>query len=259
MSTLTIDGARVHPAPTRTARPSLARLIRVELRKSYDTRSGMWLLIGIAVLTAAVEVILMFAASESDRTFENFFDAALLVQAVLIPVVGILLVTSEWSQRTGLVTFGLEPNRNRVIMAKVAAALTLALASLAFAFAVGAVVNVIGGNAHSWDVSFGDVGEYVILQALNVLAGLAFGMVLMNSAAAIVVFFVLPTVWSFLFHAWSALASVRSWVDFNSATSLLSDHQMTGTAWAEVAVATTIWVALPLAVGVHRLLRAELK
>ena len=37
---------------------------------------------------------------------------------ILLPVLGILLVTSEWSQRTAMVTFTLEPSRSRVIAAK---------------------------------------------------------------------------------------------------------------------------------------------
>jgi hypothetical protein len=39
--------------------------------------------------------------------------------------VGILTVSSEWSQRTGLLTFTLEPNRKRVLLAKLSATLVL--------------------------------------------------------------------------------------------------------------------------------------
>ena len=42
-------------------------------------------------------------------------------------MLGILLVTSEWGQRTGMVTFTLEPHRGKVIAAKVVAALVLGL------------------------------------------------------------------------------------------------------------------------------------
>ena len=40
-------------------------------------------------------------------------------QGFLLPVMGILLVTQEWTQRTGMVTFTLEPHRGKVIAAKV--------------------------------------------------------------------------------------------------------------------------------------------
>ena len=53
MSTMTVDPAT--PAHTidvsATPRIPLTRLVRVELRKMANTRSGKWLLIGIGVIT----------------------------------------------------------------------------------------------------------------------------------------------------------------------------------------------------------------
>ena len=63
---------------------------------------------------------------------------------VILPIVAILSVTSEWSQRTGLSTFTLVPHRGRVLAAKAAAALVVAVVSMALAFAVGAIGNVSG-------------------------------------------------------------------------------------------------------------------
>ena len=40
---------------------------------------------------------------------------------ILLPIIGILLVSSEWSQRTALITFTLVPKRMRVMSAKIAA------------------------------------------------------------------------------------------------------------------------------------------
>ena len=50
---------------------------------------------------------------------------ALATQAagIILPVLAILLVTGEWSQRTALTTFTMEPRRERVVLAKLAAAL----------------------------------------------------------------------------------------------------------------------------------------
>jgi ABC-type transport system involved in multi-copper enzyme maturation permease subunit len=78
---------------------------------------------------------------------------------ILLPVLGILSVTSEWSQRTALTTFTLVPNRFRVIGAKIAAVAVLAVASLVIAFVVGAVANLVAGGA--WDF-----GAMTVLQAL---------------------------------------------------------------------------------------------
>src|ERR1700710_2064191 len=111
-------------------RPSavpLSRVTRIELRKMFNTRSGFWLMasIGIAALLATIAVILF--APDSELTYANFGAAMGAPMAVILPMVAILSVTSEWSQRSGLTTFTLVPHRSRVIGAKVLATLTIAV------------------------------------------------------------------------------------------------------------------------------------
>ena len=72
----------------------------------------------------------------ADHTFQSVLDAGLQPAAILLPVLGILAVTSEWSQRTGLITFVLVPVRSRVLGAKLIASLLLAVAMLAMSVAV---------------------------------------------------------------------------------------------------------------------------
>ena len=258
-ATMTASEIGLASDETATRRPGLARLTRVELRKSRDTRAGLWLLILIAAATVGIELIVLFTGDKSDLTFDNFFGVALVVQAMLIPVLGILLVTSEWSQRTALVTFALVPRRSRIVVAKLGAALCLAVASTIVALGVGALMTAIGGTDSRWDLSIGGFGEYGLLNIIAVVQGVAFGMLLLNSAAAIVAYFIIPTVWTILFDNWHALAKAKDWVDLNSAMSPVGDHHMTGADWGHLAVAVTIWIVIPLALGVRRLLRAELK
>src|SRR5918993_3472802 len=108
---------------TATPRVTLARLVEVELRKLGDTRAGRWLLITIGVITLAAITIYFLTSPPSNRTFIGFTSFAATPQGFLLPVLGILLVTSEWSQRTALVSFTLEPHRWRLIAAKVLASL----------------------------------------------------------------------------------------------------------------------------------------
>ena len=63
---------------------------------------------------------------------------------VILPIVAILSVTSEWSQRTGLTTFTFEPGRGRVIAAKALCSVGVGVVSIALAAAIGAVGNVVG-------------------------------------------------------------------------------------------------------------------
>ena len=50
-------------------------------------------------------------------------------------MLGILAVTSEWGQRTALVTFTLEPHRGRIVIAKLVA--TVVLGAVAVVVALG--------------------------------------------------------------------------------------------------------------------------
>ena len=49
----------------------LGRLVQVELRKLTDTRAGRWLLLTIALLTAAVVTIFLFAAPPEVTVVED--------------------------------------------------------------------------------------------------------------------------------------------------------------------------------------------
>ena len=105
---------RADPAGRPTGIP-MSRLIRVELRKLVDTRAGLWLLLGIALVTVGAVVVYAFAADASELTFLHFVNVSVLPQSWLLPVLGIMAVTSEWTQRTGLVTHTLEPRRSRIL------------------------------------------------------------------------------------------------------------------------------------------------
>jgi ABC-2 type transport system permease protein len=212
-------GPAATPDPSVTAVP-FTRLIRVELRKLWDTRAGFWLLAGIGLITAAVIVIFMFAGAAEELTFNNFVNATTWPQAILLPVLGILAVTSEWGQRTGLVTFTLEPHRERIVLAKLAATLALGVAAVVVALGLAAVANVVAasglqGNG-SWTFGLEGARDVFLNQLIGVLQGAAFGMLLMNSAAAIVAFFALPTVWGILSSTVEWFADVGRWMDLNT-------------------------------------------
>jgi ABC-2 type transport system permease protein len=244
-----------------TSRAPLTRLVGVELRKLVDTRSGRWLLGVIVLLTALVVAGFWLVADDADRTFLNFSSVTVLPQSVLLPVLGILLVTSEWSQRTALITFTLVPHRERVVAAKTVAAVIFGLAAVAVALAVGALATAVGGSAAAWDgVGVADVGNLLVLQLLAVLQGVAFGLLILSPAGAIAAFFVLPVVMNVLVSIWDTVRDVQPWIDMAYAQEpLFEGTGLTGEQWAHVGTTTLLWVALPFAVGVWRVLRAEVK
>ena len=259
MSTATLDNPSLDISGTQP--DPLSRLVRVELRKLADTRASRWLLIAIVAITALIIVIFFLNADPSERTFINFMGVTATPQGFLLPVLGILLVTGEWSQRTALVTFTMVPARGKVMAAKVAAALLAGLAAIVVALGIAALATVLGGAANAWaNIGLDDVAKFGLLQVMGVMQGLALGLLFLISAAAIVTYFVLPIAFSIVTSIWTALADVQPWVDLGtSQTPLFSGDAMTGEEWAQLATGTLIWVVLPFAVGLWRVLRAELK
>jgi len=239
----------------------MTRLVAVELRKLADTRAGKWLLIAIGLITATVIVIFSLTAKASDRTFVNFMGVTATPQGFLLPVLGILLVTSEWSQRTALVSFTLVPVRGRVLVAKVLAAVLAGLAAIVLALAIAGVATLVAGSGDAWaGIGIDDVGKFALLQVLGILQGLAFGLVLLSSAAAIVLYYVLPTAFSIVTGLVHGLKDARPWLDLGAAQRpLYSGGDLGGQQWAQLAVAALIWVAVPFAAGLVRVLRAEVK
>ncbi|EHN10017.1 hypothetical protein PAI11_31780 [Patulibacter medicamentivorans] len=243
--------------------PSLARLTKVELRKAADTRAGRWLLISAVLIAAVVAVARALSGDVADRTFAGSLELTMLPLGILLPVIGILLVTSEWSQRTALTTFSLVPHRDRVAGSKILAALVLGLAAAVISVAMAAVGNIVGIVATeadgSWSMSASTLGQALLGQELNLLMGVGFGLLLMSPALAIVVFFALPTVFTILGSMISSLEKTFEWIDPNSAFDPLTDGSMHGDDWAKLLVCSLLWVGLPLAAGLWRLMRREVK
>jgi ABC-2 type transport system permease protein len=257
--------AAPRPYTKLTGRPGVPfhRLVKAELRKLTDTRASKWLLFSIIAITVLVVVVAVIVAKPGNLTFTNLIDYAQSPQKILLPVLAILIVTSEWSQRTGLVTFTLSPHRGRVLLAKLVATLTAGAISISSAFAAAALGNLVGklardGNG-SWSFGPGALRDLLLVQVTGLLQGLAFGMLLLISAAAVVLFYVLPNAWDLLFSSVSGLKDLAPWVDLNTAQQPLYLHQMDGRSWAQFASAAGIWVVLPLVLGAIRVRRSEVK
>ena len=130
-----------------------------------DTRAGFWLLLVIELVAVAIVTITVIAGNDADKDFFSLFQGTLWVVSILLPVLGILLVTSEWSQRTGLTTFALVPERGRVITAKIFAAIVLALAATVACLITAAAGNLVAGG--SWDLSLGAIGRGALFETLG--------------------------------------------------------------------------------------------
>src|SRR3546814_13083171 len=84
-------------------------------------------------------------------------------QGILLPVLAVLLVTQEWGQRTGLVTFAQVPHRSKVLGAKLLAAVLFVLAAFAIAVALAAVLTPIAGADDPWqDVTLPSMARVIL-------------------------------------------------------------------------------------------------
>lgn len=242
-----------------------SRLVAVELRKTADTRAGRWLLAAIVAITAVFMGIFFFVADADDRIFGNFIGIASTPQGFLLPVLGILLVTSEWSQRTAMVTFALVPSRSKVIAAKTVAALVLGFVVFLVAIATASLATLLGGA----DDGFQGLSStlfllFLALQLLTILQGLAYGLILLNTPAAIVTFFVLPIASSIVFSLVPGLQDAAPWVDLGTAQQpLFSSFEgasgLTGEQYAQLGTTSLIWIIVPFVAGWFRVMRAEVK
>jgi ABC-2 type transport system permease protein len=246
--------------PDADVRPGLGRLMLVELRKMTDTRAGFWLLVAVAVITVVAMIIAVATGDAADHTLREILDITAQPAGILLPVVGILLVTSEWSQRTSLITFALVPHRGRVFLAKIAAALVLSVVALVFAILVAALGTAIAGAdvPNVWSLPVEIVGQTWLVEATAMLVGLGFGAMLLASAPAIVLYFVVPTAWSAL-GSIKALHGVADWLDQGRSLRPLTLHALSATEWAHVGTTLALWLLVPLAVGMWRIRRSEIR
>jgi ABC-2 type transport system permease protein len=248
-----VDTAGVH------ARPGLDRLVAVELRKMVDTRAGFWLQAAMVALTLVVVVVRLLVGDAPDHTFQHVLDAGLQPSAVLLPVLGILLVSSEWSQRTGLITFALVPVRSRVLGAKLIASLLLATAMLAICVAIVAAGVLVSspGVEGTWSDAVPLIGQAAVNLTAGVVVGVALGAIFLAPAPAIVVQLAFPTaLWALL--GLSVFSDVAPWIDYPRALGQTTEHVMSATQWGHLGTSLAVWMALPLLIGARRVVRSEI-
>lgn len=280
-STSSLPGTAVagHPrasaAPTRfdsraEAPPApipFARVARTELRKMFDTRSGFWLMASIAITALLATGAVILFAPDRELTFSTFATAFGFPMAVILPIIALLSVTGEWSQRSGLSTFTIVPHRGRVILAKGLVSVAVGVVSMLVACVIGAVGNLVGtaiaGVDTVWDVSAGDLANIILANVLGLMLGFMLGVLIRSSAGAIVAYFVyslvLPSLAGMLAASQGWFHDLQPWVDFNYAQTALFNGSLSTAQWEHLAVTAVIWLVVPLAIGVRLVLRSEVQ
>jgi ABC-2 type transport system permease protein len=259
-------------APATRARQTYApipftRILAVELRKMFDTRSGFWLAASIGILaTIATAAVIIFSPGES-LTYGAFMTAVGIPMAVILPMIAVLSVSSEWSQRTALTTFTLVPSRGKVTAAKAVLTVALGVVSMVIALGVGALGNLLGtaiaGVEPVWGLTTVLFAQTVLAQVIGMLMGFTLGTLFRSSPVAIVAYFVyamvLPGISNALVMVNDWWRDNGDWLDLNWTSTRLFDADMTGEMWAQLGVTSVIWLIIPLAIGLRLTLRSEIK
>lgn len=245
-------------------RIGFGRVLAVEVRKLVNTVTGRVLLavIGAITLVTAVLTVVLFDTISTGSWVDNVGLIGFGV-TLLLPILGVLLSTQEWTQRTALTTFALEPRRNRVLLAKVLVAVGWAVAAFAVVvvlaiatFALGASINNVPVD---WSLErtmlLGQLGVLV----LNTLMAMGFGMLLMNTPAAIVTYMALPTVMPLLSMIHAGVAKVLAWIDPSQAWAPLMGTPLTVDGATKLVVSVAVLIGLPLVAGIVRQMRREVK
>lgn len=144
----------------------------------------------------------------------------------------------------------------------------LIIAIVLLSLVVGALGNLAGsalaGVDTVWNISPTMASQIVLFNLIGMTIGFTLGVVLRNSPAAIVgyfvVSFVLPGILVLLAHVRSWFADLQPWIDWNETqVALLEGAMDTGEEWAMLGSTTMIWIVVPLALGLRSLRRAEVK
>lgn len=255
------------------------REVRVEIRKMIDTRGGVWLfaITALFILLAMGLTLLVLGLNEDATiTASGFGEIMALPVSILLPVFAILIVTSEWSQRTHLTTFTLQPHRGRVILAKFVAVTTLAIGTIVAAAVFGALGNALYGviTPHDpvWNLPVADLAWIVAQQLLFFWMAFALAMLLLNTPAAIAVFYVASMILPFMVYPilmamfqWAR--DLLPWLNMDYAVTMvrteatfLGDPIEVGVVdYLRLAFTVTLWIVLPGLLGALRIRRTEVK
>lgn len=245
----------------------LTRLTGVELRKMFDTRVGFWLMASIVISAVLATIVMILVAPDDALTYRSFATAIGFPMTVILPLVTVLSVTSEWSQRNGLTTFTLIPHRSRAITAKAHSSLIVAVASMVLAFILGVIGNFIGpmvaGTDLVWDLTLEEGLSIVLGNILGIAVGFVLGMLIRNSPGAIVGFFVyafvIPTLLGLLAGSQGWFRDLQPWVDFQLTQTTLFNNALSAQQWAHLGTSGLLWLLLPLLLGLRLVLRSEIK
>lgn len=268
MSVTTTTFGRDLPGHAATPIPT-SRLVAVELRKMANSRAALWLLIITGALLGLVGLIVVLVgtfSSTAQIAAGDFFTGMSAMTGIFLPILGIMLITQEWGQRTAMVTFSLVPQRGRIIGAKFIAGVIMSVSAVVLAFAltlIGMGILTVTRADVVWNMTWQLAAGFTLMQIISLGIGFVFGALLLNTAAAIVLYFVynlvVPGMLLIGGNVVDWFGRIEPWINLNVALEPLGQGVFEAVEWGHLTTASIVWVVIPLVLGSWRMLRAEVK
>lgn len=247
----------------RNARPADSRvpfhkLIDIELRKTVNSRGGFWFAVFIAVGLVALLLGQVFGGDTADQTVAQYYSSGAQYLGVFLPIVALLLVSTEWTQRTAMTTLTQQPRRTELMSAKFAAAMAIGFVACIELILLVLGLGLLAANDAPGAMSLDSqvVAQSILMVMLSVASGFAFGAAFLKSAPAIVAYLLIPTVVVVLATI-GAIEKAVKWIDIGASSTAAVDHAMSAVEWRYFLVSSIAWIAVPLAVGWWRVMRDE--
>lgn len=239
---------------------SIARLVHVELRKSVDTRAGRWVLGLMAALGAGSLALTIAFGGEQASGFDSYVGAAVGPMVLLLPLIGVLSMTSDWSQRSVMTTFALVPRRQRVLTAKLLSSFALVLATIAVVTVISLLTYLLHGattgRTYDWTHTPATLMGLVGTAVGATLTGVTFGALLLYTPLAITVVVLIPTLYDVVLT--TTAPEVAPWISSYGVAGWLSDPTL-GEELLPTLTSFLLWTVLPLGAGWWRQLRREVR
>lgn len=238
-------------------------MVLVELRKSVNTRAGKGLLLtalGVIAIFAMISATTLSGAQIDVAEMLRFAAAPLFI---LMPTVAMISVTTEWTTRSAMTTFLLNPRRSQVAVSKLLAGWILSIGALIVAaglcWLIGGLVAAATGSRITFEAG-ALLGSFtyclISIVALNLLA-MAIGSIVISTALGVAIFFLFTAgidgLVGLVFPAWS------SYLSFNAGLDAIANISLTGSNALPSVIAVAFWLAVPAVIGLQLFRTREIR
>lgn len=171
----------------------MTRLVASELLKLRTTRTSWALMGGALALTGVISALAAALGSFTGATPGLSLLATAALAQLFVLVAGVITITTEYRQGTITPSLLVEPNRGRLLVAKLTAQLIVGLliGVVAFAVCAGLAAGILSSRGIPTGMSTGDwIGSVIggaVATMLYGALGLGVGSILRNQAGAIVI------------------------------------------------------------------------